>query len=161
MDDEKKLENLKKEYSSLRKQYNLPEFKDLNQVFHVEKAADSITDIPLREVRRYVADKIVNYMRFVENLLNPVNVPMFIYSIVKMIDSKDKETLSQIYKDLVKLQLKLVKLDLEFDEKKEADFIKESYKLWSKVSKDFFKIIDKVDKKADSKSEVGNKGYFG
>jgi hypothetical protein len=159
--DEQKLEKLKKEYEVLKKKYDLPDFKDLNEDFSIEKIAESETEILIREVRKFMGDKMLNYMRFIENLLNPVNVPMFIFSIIKLLDAEEKKGLSEIYKELMKKEIQFIELDLEFDEKKEVEFIKNAYEFWQGIKKDMLKIIDKINKKWDNKFEVNSKGYFG
>ena len=155
------LEKLKKVYNELQKKHKLPSFESLNEDFHIEKIAESETEIPIREVRKFVGDKLANYMRFVENLLNPTNVPMFVFSLIKMIDSEDKKRLSEIYKELVKEEVSFIKLELEFNEEKEAQFIKDYYKLWQVIKKDMLRILGKIDERWDDKSEANNKGYFG
>ena len=159
--DGQKLEKLKKEYEILRKKYNLPDFKDLNEDFHIEKIAEFETEILIREVRKFMGDKMLNYMRFIENLLNPINVPMFIFSIIKLLDAEEKKGFSEIYKELMKKEIQFIELDLEFDEKKEAEFIKHAYGFWQRIKKDLLKIIGKINKKWDDKFEVNSKGYFG
>jgi len=159
--EEQKLEKLKKEYRTLKKKYNLPDFKDLNEDFNIEKIAESETEILIREARKFMGDKMMNYMRFIENLLNPVNVPMFIFSIIKLLDTEEKKGLSEIYKELMKKEIQFIELDLEFNEKKEAEFIKDAYEFWQGIKKDMLKIIDKINKKWDNKFEVNSKGYFG
>ena len=158
---EQKLEKLKKDYEALRKKYSLPDFKKLNEDFYIEKAIESETDILIREIRKLVGDKMVNYMRFIENLINPVNVPMFVFSIIKLLDADEKKKLSEIYTKLMKKEIQFIELDLEFDEKKEAGFVKDSYEFWQGIKKDLLKIIGKINKKWDDKSETNSKGYFG
>ncbi len=159
--DEQKLEKLKKEYEILRNKYNLPDFKSLNEDFHIEKIVESETEILIREVRKFMADKMLNYMRFIENLLNPINAPMFVFSIIKLLDAEEKNLISEIYKQLMKKEIQFIELDLEFDEKREAEFIKDSYKFWQGIKRDILKIIDKINRKWDDKFEVNSKGYFG
>jgi len=158
---QEKLIKLKEDYEKLRKRHNLPSFKELNEDFHIEKAAETETEILVREVRGLVGDKLMNYMRFIESLLNPVNVPMFIFSIIKLIDAEEKKRLSEIYKKLMKKEVKFIELDLEFNEEKEAQFIKDSYELWQETKKDMLKVMDKINKRWDDKFEANNKGYFG
>ncbi|HEA46394.1 MAG TPA: hypothetical protein ENH99_01280 [Candidatus Pacearchaeota archaeon] len=155
------LDKLKNEYDVLRQKFNLPEFKEMNEDFHIDKLAEMETEIMIREIRRFLGDKLMNYMRFVENLLNPVNVPMFVFSIVKLLDAEQKKKLEEIYKELMKNEMKFIKLDLEFDEKEEAKFIKDSFDFWQKTKKDLLKIIEKINSKWDEKSETNGKGYFG
>jgi len=159
--EESKLLKLKKDYSILERKHNLPDFKDLNEDFHIEKIAESETEILIREVRKFMGDKMMNYMRFIENLLNPVNVPMFIFSIIKLLDAEEKKGLSEIYKELMKKEIQFIELDLEFNEEKEIEFVKNAYKFWQGIKKDMLKIMDKINKKWDNKFEANSKGYFG
>jgi len=159
--DEQKLENLKKEYEVLRREYDLPGFRELNEDFHIEKVAEFETEILVREIRKFMADKMLNYMRFIENLLNPINAPMFIFSIIKLLNAEEKKLISEIYEKLMKKEIQVIELDLEFGEKREAEFIKDSYEFWQGIKKDMLKIIDKINKKWDDKFEVDSKGYFG
>ena len=158
---ESKLEKLKKDYLKIQKKYNLPSFEELNQEFHIEKIAEVETDILIREIRKFVADKLGGYLRFTETLLNPTNSPMFVFSVIKTLGVDDKKKVSEIYKKLAQNEVNLIKLDTEFSEKKEVEFIKESYKLWKKISKEIMTILDSVKKNWDNRFETNNKGYFG
>ncbi len=155
------LEKLKKDYIKIQSKYNLPSFEKLNEDFQIEKALESETDILIREIRKFMADKFSNYLRFVEAILHPVNTPMFVFSIVKSLTADEKNKLSEIYKELVKIEIKLIELDLKFVEKKEADFIKEAYETWQGLKDDFLGIIESVTKNFDNKIDRDNKGYFG
>ena len=161
MAEESKLEKLKESYLLIQEKHDLPSFEELNKDFHIEKIAEMESDLLIREVRRFVGDKMVNYMRCIENLINPVNVQMFILSIIKALSTEDKKKLSEMYKDLMKMEIVFIELDLEFSEEKESKFIKDSYKSWQKVKKDLLKILDNVKVGKDTKIESNNKGYFG
>lgn len=161
-DKRKDLENLKKEYEILKAKYGLPEYSKLVEDFNsVERASDSETDYPIREIRRFVSDKILNFHRFIEALLNPMNVPMHIFSMIKTLGADEKKKLSEIYSEIAKIEISVMELDLEFSEKKEAEFIKNTFNIWQKIKKDFWQILEVVKKKWDSKEEEGKKGYFG
>ena len=154
------LEKLKNEYLELHKKYRLPSFQEMNEDFYIEKIAENETEILIREVRRTVGDRLTNYMRFVENLLNPVNVPMFVFSIIKLIGQEEKNKLSEIYKKLIKNEIRFVERDLEFDELKEAEFVRDSYGLWQEIKKELANILEKVDKNWGTKIEENSRGYF-
>ena len=94
------LEDLKKEYNELQKKYRLPIFDELNNDFQIEKISENETDFLLKEIRKLIAERFFNYLRFVESLLNPINVPMFVFSIVKTFSEKEKEKLTDVYKKL-------------------------------------------------------------
>ena len=155
------LEDLKKEYNELQKKYRLPIFDELNNDFQIEKISESETDFLLKEIRKLIAERFFNYLRFVESLLNPINVPMFVFSIVKTFSEKEKEKLTDVYKKLAKNEVELIELDIESTEEKEANFIKESYKLWQGIQKDILDVVKVIKKNWDAKSEANKKDYFG
>ncbi len=161
MAKESDLENLKKDYLVVQKKYNLPSFENLNEDFQIEKIAEVETDILIREVRKFIADKFSNYLRFVETILNPANAPMFVFSIIKSIGVEEKKKLVEIYKELTKTEIRLIELDTDFFEEKEAEFIKESYEIWQKIKKDVLEVVEVIKKNLDNKFEVNGKSYFG
>jgi len=160
-DKREDLEKLKQDYEALRVKYNLPEFSKLVEDFNIERASDTETDYPIREIRRFIAEKFFNYLRSVEALLNPSNVPMYVFSMVKNIDAADKKRLSDVYKELAKTEIRIMELDLSFSEPKEAEFIKEGFRLWQDIKKDLLAITDKIKKNWDIKSDEGRRDYFG
>ena len=155
------LERLKTEYLALHNKYGLPSFQKMNEDFYIEKISESETEMLIREVRRTVGERLENYMRLIESLLNPVNVPMFVFSIIKLIGSEEKNKLQEMYKKLIQNEIKFVERDLEFNESKEAAFIRESYELWQEIKKELAKIFEKVEKNWGTKTEESNRGYFG
>ena len=162
--DEKKeseLEKLKENYKKIEKTYNLPSFDKLNIDFAIEKIAEIETDFLMREITRVMAEKFSNYLRFVELVLNPVNSPMFIFSLIKTMGEDEKKKFSEIYKRLARIELDLIEADVDFSEKKEAEFINSSYKTWINMKKDFLDVIEKIKSNWDNKSENNNKAYFG
>lgn len=155
------LEKLKENYKKIQEKYDLPGFEELNAEFWIEKAAEAETDFLIREIGKFMADKFSNYLRFVEAILNPVNSSMFIFSIIKSIREEEKKKLSEIYKKLAKIEIRLVELDVGFSEEKEANFIKESYEIWKEIKKDFRDVIERIKSNWDTKFENNTKGYFG
>jgi hypothetical protein len=158
---ESDLEKLKQDYKALQKKYNLPDFDKLNLEFSVEKVADIETDFLIREIARSMSEKFSNYLRFVEMILNPVNSPAFIFSIIKTIGEDEKRKISEIYKELTRIELNLIELDIDFSEKKEAEFINNSYKTWLNLKKEFMEVIGKIKSNSNNKFEKNNSGYLG
>lgn len=161
MENQSNLQELKENYKEIQEKYNLPAFERLNEDFHIEKIAENETELLIREVRKFMADRLFNYLRFIESFLNPVNVPMFVFSVIKIITPKEKEKLTEIYKKLAKMEVDLIELDIQFSEQKEAQFIKESYKIWQDIKEDMLKIVEVIKNNWDNKNETDNKGYFG
>ena len=159
--EESKLNELKLEYLKLQKKHNLPNFEALNEDFQIEKAAETETDSLIRELRRTISDKPYTYLRFVETLINPVNAPMSMLSVVKTLGNEEKDKLTEIYKKLVKNEMLLIETDLSFSEENEAKFIRETYKVWQEVKKDLIEVIGVVNNNWDNKVERNGKKYLG
>jgi len=155
------LETLKKNYKKIQKEYGLPDFENLNEDFQIEKIAEIETEYLVREIRKFIADKFSYYLRFIEAILHPVNSPMFVFSIIKSIKADDKNKLTEAYKQLAKKEVTLIELDVEFSEKKEGKFIKESYEMWQKMKKDLLDVLETIKNNWDNKFETNGKGYFG
>jgi hypothetical protein len=161
MEEKTDLELLKENYFEIQGKYGLPEFDKLNRDFQIEKIAENETDFLIREIRKFIADKLSNYLRFIELILHPANAPMFVFSVIKTIGSEEKKKLNAIYRKLSKSEVQLIELDIEFNEEKEVNFVKESYIIWQDVKKDVLEVVDVIKKNWDNKTEVNGKNYFG
>ena len=155
------LEKLKKDYKKIQNKYDLPDFKKLNEDFSIEKISETETENLIREIRRFMGEKFSNYLRFSEAILNPINVPMFVLSVVKTINSEDKKRLTEVYKKLSKIEVQLLELEIEFSDKKESEFIKDSFKIWQDIKKDLIELVETIRRSWDNKFETNSKSYFG
>jgi hypothetical protein len=155
------LSNLKERYKSLQEKYSLPLFEELNREFSIEKIVETETDFLLREIIRLIGEKISNYMHLVEVILNPINSPLFIFSIIKTLGEEEKKKFNEMYKEFAKIQVQLIELDVNFSEEKEANFIKETYAVWEKIKNSLIEIIERIKSNWDNKSENNSKAYFG
>jgi hypothetical protein len=155
------LEELKKEYNLFKDKYDLPEFSELNKIFDIEEI-DPDTDFLLRKVRRVVSERVAGYLRFIEVVLNPSNAPMFFFKLIKKLEESDKKGLTEIYEILGKFELKIIKLDLEYDENKEAKFINDVYETFKeKVSKNLLDVVEKMGNGVGKEKKVDSGSYFG
>jgi len=159
--EESKLQELKENYLRIQKKNNLPSFDELNQDFHIEKLCEIETDYLIREIRKFLSDKLQNYARFIETLLNPTNASMFIFSIIKTINEDDKKILTDVYKKLTRLEVDLIDLDVEFSEEKEYKFVRNFYEIWKEIKKDMLRILDSIKTNWDKEIEKNSKAYFG
>lgn len=159
--DESDLKKLKENYKKVQEKYNLPSFESLNEEFAIEKIAEVETDFLVREIGKTMAEKFSNYMHFVELILNPVSSPLFIFSIIKTLGEEEMKKFNEIYKELAKIEVQLIELDVDFSEEKEAIFINEAYGVWKKIKRNFIEIIEKIKLNWDNKSEKNTKAYFG
>jgi len=159
---EKKLDlnELKIKYKEIQKKYLLPSFDELNKDFKIEKLSEIETDYLIREIRGQISEIMENFLRFVEAILNPINLPMYFFPFIKSLTSKEKEKLIDIHKKLAKLQFNSLKL-IEYSEEKEANFINEAFNLWQQIKKDFEGIIKEAESKWETKPNKTNGEYFG
>ncbi len=155
------LDELKKNYEKLAKKYSLPSFDELNKDFYIERVSDIETDYVLREIRKFISDRYSNYMRFIEAILNPVNAPMFVYSIIKIISMEDKKILEGIYNKFMQIELMLIELDIQNTEAKEAEFIIKSYKEWQDFKKSMAIVFEAIKNNKSVKPEKNNGNYLG
>jgi hypothetical protein len=155
------LEELKKEYDIFMKKYDLPSFSELNKTFDIEEI-DFDTEFLLRRVRRIVSGRIEVYLRFIEIILNPANAPMFFFKLIKKLEEEDKKQLTEIYEDFGKLELEAINLDLKYDEVREAEFIKNVYKLFNEnISGELLKVVKKMGNGENHKKKENKGSYFG
>jgi len=154
------IEELRKEYGKFREKYGLPEFSELNKVFDIEDV-DTDTEFLLRKIRRVLSDRITNYLRFSEVILNPTNAPMFFFKLIKKLDDSDKAILGELYETLGNLEIEIIDLDLDYSEEKEAEFIKKIFRIFNEhIKLDLLKVIRKMSNGEDKKKE-DSRGYFG
>ncbi len=155
------LENLKKEYLKKQKKYNFVDFKLMNEDFQIERISEIETEYLVRELRKFIAEKFSNYLRFVETILNPTNASMLVFYFIKSMSVEDKKILRDIYKKLAENEITILEFDIEFNEKREAEYIKNSFNLWQDMKKDLLDVISSIKKNLGSKFETNNKDYFG
>jgi len=155
------LEELKENYKKLQEKYPLPNFKDLNENFDINKLSEIETDTLLRDIRKAVMDKILAYLRFVELLLNPSEGSLFFFSLVKGLGSDDKKTAEGIFNELGEIEIEAISLDNIYSEKKEAEFIKEIHKKWQEIKEKVESLSDSLKKGWKRKINQREKSYLG
>ena len=156
---EKEIKDLEKDYAAFEKKYKLPTFKELNENFEIEKI-DRESKTLLRTIRKVIIEKLVNSLGFVELLLNPVNAPRMYYSYLKTLTQEDKNELDKVYSVLSNVVLSAIELEIDYDEKEEAEMIKRIYKDWESVKPAFRKILGNM-KKPEVSEVRKEKTYFG
>ena len=155
------LEKLKKEYEILRKKFDLPTFKEMNEDFEIEKLQERETETLSREIRRLMTEKNSAYLKFIEMFMNPSASPMFVMALVKGIDSEGKKLLEELYSQIGRFEISSINLDNIYDEKKEIAFIKKFFIEWQQIKPKFERITQSVENSLDKKYEKSSKGYLG
>ncbi|MCX8194245.1 MAG: hypothetical protein N3G19_02705 [Candidatus Pacearchaeota archaeon] len=161
LENHNNLERIKKQYEPLKKKYKLPEFSKLNEEFEIEKIQEKETDFLLREIRRIMGDKIIAFLRFLEFFLNPQIAPLFVLTSIKNLTQKEKDSIEKIYKELANIELASVNLDINYEENKEAQFIKEILKKWQELKPQLQEVSEAILQIQKKSGEKKNKSYFG
>ena len=153
MECQENLNKIKKDFKKIGKKYKLPKFEELAREFDIEKIAEKETSFLLRDVRRAINEKISAYLHLFETL--------FIFSILKNLEEKEQKIMKEIYSKLVKFQLKVLGLDTIYNEKEEAQFIKNVYHEWQKLKIQIHSLFEGFDKKFRENNTSVKKGYLG
>lgn len=161
MEEKSKLEKLKEKYSVLEKENSLPSFKELNEEFSIERISDNETDFILREVRRQIAEKLSSALRLIDVLINPSNTPTFLFPVIKSITKEEKEIMEKLYKELSKIEISNLKLDLVYSPEEDVKYIKNSFSYWKEIKPTISKVFSCIEQNLDKKSEKTNSCYFG
>ncbi len=154
------LDIVKKKYEPLCKKYKLPSFDELNKEFEIEKVQEHETDYLLREVRKTVSEKMSAFLRFFETILNPVMAPVFVIAALKNLENGEKQKIKEIYEAMVSVEIGTIELDVEYSEKKEAEFILKAVKKWKAIKPEILEIM-KIIEKSHSISEKKGNSYLG
>ncbi|MEM4625342.1 MAG: hypothetical protein QXJ28_01050 [Candidatus Pacearchaeota archaeon] len=153
-------EDLKDLYIKLQKKYQLPSYEELNEYFEISKS-EFDRDTLIRDIRKSITSKIFSAITFVELLLNPSNASMFYMFLVKGIGPSEKEILNKVFNKLGEIQIESFYLELDYNEEKEAEFVKNTFVEWKSIIFDLTKVIDvlKLNWKKDGMKK--SRSYFG
>lgn len=153
-------DEVKEAYDKFVEKYGLPSFEELNFAFDISKA-ECDGETVLRDVRKLVVAKFASWLNFIELLLNPSNGSMFHLFLVKGINGSEKDILNRLFEEIGEIEIEAISLEVVYDEKKEAEFIKKSFERWEKMKLDLDSIVSSLKvgwKKVAGKKE---KSYFG
>jgi hypothetical protein len=148
-------------YNELAQKHSLPEFMKIAEDFDIEKIADKESIFLAREIRRTINEKLSAYLHLFETLINPSSPPMFVFSALRGVTEEDKGKIKDIYKQLSKLQIEVMKLDTIYSEESEVAFIKRSFDEWQELKKITYGIIEKFDENLEKEDSSKKRGYFG
>lgn len=150
---------LKKKYLELKKEYGLPGFDNLNMRFDIGKI-ERFSGNLLRDIRTVMMERVVHYVRLLELMINPgQSTPVFMI-FLKEINTMDKEIMNRVFNSFVSLELMSFKLDVETNEKKEAEHINRIFEVWNNTKEDLNKLIDIMERNWKSGQKRNNKDYF-
>ena len=161
MAEEGKLDKLKREYDKLKERYNLPSFQELNEDFEIECASEEESDFLLRKIRHQMMEKVSVHFRLMEIFLNPSNVPMFFFNIIKSLNASEKALIQEVYEKYVELELDVFIIENKYSEKSEAEFIKKVYSENKKTKEKLEGVFKNIKRNYKAASKKNDKSYLG
>jgi hypothetical protein len=122
-------------YKKLRKKYGLPKLEELVREFAV-KIEDP--DLVFHEIVDKIKDRMHECAKILESIIfvTTTSDPSSMYE-TKMLEEKKNEAF-EIFKRLMSIAWKGVKVEASGDDKEMASFIKQTYKDWNKSLKNKF-----------------------
>ena len=154
---------IKKAYEKLKIKYNLPEYEELDEEFEL-LYFQRIIEIKyiLRFVRRRIVDKLNSYVNFLQNILNPNPSSLISLEESKFFSQEEREEIIALIKEMVIVERKSLELDINHNEKKDAEFIKYGFMKWGELRNKIAKMCDKLKEGWESEiKEESEKHYFG
>lgn len=149
-------EKLKEQYESF--DYGLPSYEDLEMNFEIANVEDVQI---LRGIRKKMCEKLESYCKLIEELIQPDASFSSMYEIKDLTEDDKLETLN-LFKSMMLIYKEGVKLNLNFGEKDDADYIKKLNLFWIEAKDRISKIIDKVNESwKDNSDEKMIQEYFG
>jgi|TARA_Y100000310_G_scaffold333676_1_gene411698 hypothetical protein len=151
---------MKKQYNELKKKYDLPTYKELNNNFELDYIEDEY--FLIRTIRRRIHEKVVFFARLFERIIFPNQAVMIEIYESKFFTEKEKADLIKSYEELLELDRKALFLNVFSEDKKEAEYIKLVSKTWPNLIKKSQFILIKLDKSwKDKKTDLTKNHYFG
>jgi len=154
---------IRKEYDKLKEKYGLPSYDELDsefELFYIQNIME--IRYPLRFIRRRLRDKAVGFANFLQGLLQPNPASLISLEESKFFTDDDKKKIGDLVRNLMKWESRNIFLDVEHDEKSDAEFIKGFYKEWINLKKEIKKVCNILEDGWTKGMEEEKKGhYFG
>lgn len=156
------MKDLKERYLVLQKKYKLPSFEDLNNEFEL-LSLPPLEEIakPLSFIRRRISDRIAWACNLLQTLLQP-NLGSFITMYeAGLFDKTEKNTISQLLRDLMILERESLCIDMDGTEEQDAQYILSVMKVWPQHKKELRKISEKMKQGWREERKPTQSSYLG
>jgi hypothetical protein len=141
------LEIFKQEYGKKAKEYSLPSFDKLNEDLFIQDFINEKKFVPqgiLGFVRSRMVELFAGWTGYLHGFIMPSPQSAILMTEYRKLTEEDKKQIIDIIQDMMIMQKESNLLGLQKDEKKDAEFIKKYFKLWTDSKK---RLID-VSKKS-------------
>ncbi len=156
--------DLKKSYEVLAKKYKLPSYDELDYEFELLLLGTVIEiPFPLRFVRRRINERIGWTCNIIQAILQPNPSSLISVQESNFFSKEDKGNIATLLKELMALERSSLSLDLNFDEKNDAEMITKLLKSWRQYKPQIIKISEKLRDgwEHQQKETTKREQYFG
>jgi len=154
------LETIKEKYEQVKDKFKLPTFEQLNDDFDISKI-ECNTETVLRDIRKVMITKFSSVLNFVELLLNPTTGSMFHMYLVKGVNGIEKDILKELFATLGEIEIESIEREINYNEQKEAEFIKNKFKQWQEMKLSLNKIVSSLKSNWKQAAIKKDRSYFG
>ena len=153
---------LKEQYTTLIKKYRLPSYDDIDHDFEL-LAIPSILEIgkPLAFVRRRMNDKLAWMCNLIQSLLSPTPGSYISMYESGLFTKEERDEMSKLLRDLMRLERTSVALDIEGAEHKDAAFVSEIFARWPIWKKQMLALTQKLIKGWEEEKKTQKSSYLG
>lgn len=135
------MEKIKEEYQKIAKLHKLPSFDSLNNEFEISDIEES--DFLLREIRRKIDEKMENFVKVLDPVLQPEAVLCDMHE-CKALNDEEKKKAYDVYRKIMYFNRLSIETTINEDDKKTSAFIENVWKEWDNIKKDFLEVIIKL-----------------
>ncbi len=151
---------LKNNYSKLQKKYSLPELSKLNREFKIEEI-DEETEILLIKIRKKMTEKIGDYCKLIESILQPDSNLASLYE-THHVSDRDRKDAYNLFKRMMTILRESELVGLHNKEEDNARFIKTTYEEWNKIKQRLETHINRIIKMWKKETDMASDlSYFG
>ncbi len=148
---------IKDSYAKLQKKHNLPDFDRINNEFEISLIEKE--DFLIRAVRRKMADKIGNYAKFLEDLLQP-DTSFASMNEARDLGDEDKQHIFELFQKLMYFGTLSAQADLICDDAKDAEFITTFLGEWPALKQELVKLTERIKAGWTEKQGSGDRQQY-
>lgn len=157
-------DKVEKLYSKLKaKHKSLPDFRKLDSDFELTSIKDENVNERYfsRVVRRRVYEKMYYFNSALVSIIQPQAPSIVLAHESKFLTNEDREEIFKVIRKLTKSERKHILLEIEYDEDKDVEFIRESFDLWLEVRPVITRILNLMKTSWDKEENFKTGDYFG
>lgn len=153
------MDDIEKKYNEISGNHSLPGYEDLNREFEIYSVEES--EFLLREIRKKIVEKIDDFLKVLEPVLQPETILSDMHE-CRFFSDSDKREIFSTYKRLKFFEKMSFETSIDENDEKTAKFINSVFSEWSNLKQDVLEVILKLKdswlQDTDIEEELGYMG---